>query len=417
MKLLWVKSGSLVPLDTGGKIRSFNLLKELARRHEVTLFTFYAEQPDDTHRDLEQYFHRVIALPFPIPEAGSAGDYLNYATNLFSTRPYSMSKYCKPWVAAQLREHLLGNSYDVIVCDFLLTAAVIPWNIPTPVVLFTHNVEAIIWRRHFEVSRNPVWKAVSWREWYLLDQFERRMLARAESVLTVSENDKRIFAEFVDPAKIAVVQTGVDLDYFHPSAEPELPRRLVFTGSMDWMPNEDGITYFVEEVYPLVRREIPDVELWVVGRKPSEKLKALAGASSGVHVTGTVDDIRPYVWQSTVYVVPLRIGGGTRIKIFEALAMGKAVVSTTIGAEGLPITHGEHLILADTPSDFARETLRLMRDPAARAHLGSSARRLLEQHYGWGAVAEDFTRVLDRTVAAYATRRGAPSPDPVPAGG
>ena len=406
MKLLWVKSGSLIPLDTGGKIRSFNLLKELARRHEVTLFTFYAEQPDDTHRELEKYFHRVIALPFPIPEAGSAGDYFNYAKNLFSTRPYSMSKYCKPWVAAKLREHLREHAYDVIVCYFLLTAAVIPWDARRcPAVLFTHNVEAVIWRRHFEVSRNPIWKAVSWREWYLINQFERRTLARADSVLTVSDNDKKTFSEFVDAARITTVQTGVDLDYFHPSTEPEQAQRLVFTGSMDWMPNEDGIAYFVEEIFPLVRREMSNAELWVVGRKPSEKLKALVTPASGVHVTGTVDDIRPYCWQSAVYVVPLRIGGGTRIKIFEALGMGKAVVSTTIGAEGLPVTHGEHLILADMPADFARETLRLMRDPAARARLGSSARVLLEQHYGWGAVAEDFTRVLDRTVAAYSARR------------
>ena len=414
MRLLWVKSGSLVPLDTGGKIRSFNLLKELARRHEVTLFTFYAEQPDDTHADLTRYFQHVIALPFPIPDAGSAGDYFNYAKNLFSTRPYSMSKYCKPWVAAKLREHLRDHTYDVIVCDFLLTAAVIPWDVPAPVVLFTHNVEAVIWRRHFEVSRNPIWKAVSWREWYLIDQFERRMLARADSVLTVSENDKRIFSRFINPAKITVVQTGVDLDYFHPSAEPEQAQRLVFTGSMDWMANEDGIFYFVEEIFPLVRCEISNAELWVVGRKPSDKLKALATSSSGVRVTGTVDDIRPYVWQSAVYVVPLRIGGGTRIKIFEALGMGKTVVSTTIGAEGLPVTHGEHLILADTPADFARESVRLLRDPTARARLGSNARRLLEQHYGWAAVAEDFSRVLGLTVESYASRRRSSSPDPVP---
>jgi len=415
LRLLWVKSGPLVPLDAGGKIRSFNLLKELARRHEVTLFTFYAEQPDDTHAALAQYFHRVIALPFPIPDAGSTGDYFNYAKNLFTTRPYSMSKYCKPWVAEKLRAHLRDHTYDVIVCDFLLTAAVIPWEVPTPVVLFTHNVEAVIWRRHFEVARNPIWKAVSWREWYLIDRFERRMLARADSVLTVSENDKHIFSKFVDPAKITVVQTGVDLDYFHPSAKPEQPQRLVFTGSMDWMPNEDGVFNFVEESFPLIRREIPNAELWVVGRKPSDKLKALATPTSGVHVTGTVDDIRPYVWQSAVYIVPLHIGGGTRIKIFEALGMGKAVVSTTIGAEGLPVTHGEHLILADTPADFAHESVRLMRDPAARDRLGSNARALLEQHYGWGAVAEDFTRVLHLTVRHYAARRRSSSPDPVPA--
>lgn len=408
MKILWVKSGGLVPLDHGGRIRSYQLAKELARKHEVSLFTFYAEDPTDAHKELEHVFIRVIGIPLHIPPAQSAADLCAYARNLLTLRPYSQAKYCQPQVASRLREHLREVKYDLILCDFLLTAAVIPWEIACPKVLFTHNIEARIWERQVRVARNPVWKAVCYREYLCLSRMERNYIQRADSVLAVSEPDRDFFAEFADPAKIHVIPTGVDVDYFQPVPNSEKLNTLVFTGSMDWLPNEDGIFWFVEQVLPRIRQQIPDVSLWVVGRRASTKLQELGKREPGVHVTGTVDDIRPYVARGSVYVVPLLVGGGTRIKIFEAMAMGKAVVSTTIGAEGLPVTSGEDVILADQPEAFARSVVGLLQDAAERRRIGKAARHLVEKDYSWESVAGQLAEVLESTargVSLTSTKR------------
>jgi sugar transferase (PEP-CTERM/EpsH1 system associated) len=398
VKILWVKSGGLAPLDAGGKIRSFNLLKELAQQHDTTLFLFFGDHTEKEHQQLEQYFTHIICEPIEIPSARGFGEAVDYAGNLLTLRPYSIAKYCRPNVRRALRQLLRKETFDVLICDFLFTAGAIPWDFPGPKIIFTHNVEEQIWRRHFEVTRNPVWKAVSWREYKTVARAERRYLQQADEVLAVSENDKKLFTSYLDPAKITVIPTGVDVNYFRPREEEQRPNTVVFTGSMDWMPNDDAMSYFVAAILPLVRQEIPDVELFVVGRKPSQRLQSLAAQERDLHVTGTVDDIRVYVQKAAVYVVPLRIGGGTRIKIFEAMAMGKAIVSTTIGAEGLPVEHEGNIILADEPREFAKQTVRLLRDQRLREKLGCAARELVEQNYSWASVARHFDGVLQRVL-------------------
>ena len=396
MRILWVKAGGLVPLDTGGKIRSYHILKELASRHEITFFTFYDAHGDDIHRDLERLFARVVLVPLSLPAPRSRQECAEYARNFFTTRPYNMAKYCRPAVANKLLELLQKQRYDVIVCDFVIAAGVVPWEFPVPKVLFTHNVEAMIWRRHLEVARNPGLKAVAWREYRTMARAERIYVTRADHVLAVSENDRDFFARLVESRKISVIPTGVDTEYFQPSASEERPGLLVFVGSMDWLPNEDAVFYFAEQILPRVRRNIPQVNLLIVGRRPSRRLQALAAKSDALQITGQVADIRPYVQGASVCVVPLRVGGGTRLKIFEAMAMGKAIVSTSIGAEGLPVKHGENIILADDPEEFARGVVDLLRNPVVRHRLGEAARQLVERNYSWSAVSADFDTVLSR---------------------
>ena len=398
MKILWVKAGGLVPPDTGGKIRSYNLLRQLAKHHAVTFFSFYAAHENDVHAELSQVFQRVIKIPLHLPAEKSAGELLNYAVHLFSGEPYSLTKYCRPVVCKELRVLLQKETYDVIVCDFLVTAGAIPWDCPCPKVLFSHNVEAIIWQRHYQVARNPLWKALSWREWKRMEAAERRYLQKADHVVTVSENDREVFARFLDPQKLTVTQTGADTEFFQPSVEKEMPNSLVFTGSMDWLPNEDAILYFADEILPIIRRQVPDVTLCVVGRKPSRHLQDLASRVPNMQLTGWVEDVRPYVAQRAVCIVPLRVGGGTRLKIFEAMSMAKAIVSTSIGAEGLPVNDGEHLLLADDPASFAESTIRLLGNASRRAQIGQAARYLVRENYDWATVSKAFARVLESVV-------------------
>jgi polysaccharide biosynthesis protein PslH len=398
MRILWVKSGGLVPLDHGGKIRSFHLAKVLANCHDVTLFTFDQPTNEDAHTELQNIFSRVIFTPLKVPGQRSPREYMAYARNLLSLRPYSERKYCQPHIARKLHEHLSQESYEIIVCDFLLTAGVIPWDLPGFRVLFTHNVEAQIWKRQFQVAKNPIWKAACYREFRTIERMERHYLKIAEHVLAVSEADRNTFSTLIDPRKISVVPTGVDPDYFRPRPGLEQSNALVFTGSMDWMPNEDSIFYFVEQILPIIREAIPDASLCVVGRRPSAKLRKLAGQVDGVTITGRVDDIRPHMAKGSVYVVPLLVGGGTRLKIFEAMAMGKAVVSTSVGAEGLPVTPGKDIVLADQPEEFARQAITLLRSSAKREDLGRSARRLVEQNYSWNAVGTRLSEDLSNLI-------------------
>jgi glycosyltransferase involved in cell wall biosynthesis len=237
---------------------------------------------------------------------------------------------------------------------------------------------------------------------------ESRALSRAEQhyaqiadfVVTVSANDQAFFINYVPPTRTAVIPTGVDVEYFRANGAREEPHTLVFTGSMDWLPNDDAVKYFVGDVLPLVRREVPDARFWAVGRRPLPALRALA--SEAVTVTGTVDDIRPFLDRCAVCVVPLRSGSGTRIKIFEAMAMGKSVVSTTLGAEGLPVTHGQDILLADSPEEFARAIVALLRDPARRRRLGAAARALVERNHSWAAVGTEFEAILTSVRRSFA---------------
>lgn len=399
MKILWVKAGGLVPPDTGGKIRSYNILRELVREHSVTFFSFYAAHPNDSHANLKQIFDRVVCVPLSLPVPKSRAEMLDYGIRLLSAQPYLITKYCRAEVRRKLRVLLQRETYDVIVCDFVSPAGVIPWDSRIPKVLFTHNVEAVIWQRHYEVATNPFWKAISWWEWRKTAAAEQRYLRLADRVLTVSETDRDTFGTFLDARKITVIPTGVDVGYFQPVPTEETPDSLVFTGSMDWLPNEDAIFYFVEAILPLIKEQHPSVSLEVVGRNPSRRLQGLLETEKSVHLTGWVEDIRPFLARGSVCIVPLRIGGGTRLKIFEAMAMGKAVVSTAVGAEGLPVQTGQNILLADTPNDFAASVASLLRDSCQRRRLGTAARRLVLENYSWRKVAETFSRVLQDVLA------------------
>ncbi len=254
-------------------------------------------------------------------------------------------------------------------------------------MLFTHNVEAEIWRRHAETTNSWIARLLYGMQHRRMLRFEGQTLRRFDGVLAVSDADRETFSRLYPGAAAAANPRGADRrghDVLRTrcdaareaSATPS--RSLIFTGSMDWLPNEDAMLFFCREILPLIRAEEPDVTLSIVGRAPTPAVRRLA-SEQGVQVSGRVDDVRPYMREAAVYVVPLRIGGGTRLKIFEAMAMGKAVVSTTVGAEGLPVVGGEHLLLADEPRGFARAVVRLLRDVERAAR--SSSRR----HGSWSS--------------------------------
>ena len=401
MRILWVKMGGLWPPTSGGRTRSLQILSQLSHRHELTLVTTHAtgDDPAGLARRLPRV--RVISESYAPPKFGAAAFPLTLAGSWLSRYPVDLWKWRVPAVREHVAQCLDAGGFDLCVADFLVAAPNVPFD-RVPVLLFEHNVEYLIWQRL--ASLEPRW----WRQ-RLLD-FEWRKMQRCEidaceaAALTVavSEEDRRRLAELAPCARTASIPTGVDTEYFEPAGRPQIAGRLVFSGSMDWHPNEDAIFYFNEAILPRIRARVPEVSLTVVGRNPSDRLRDLA-ARAGITVTGTVDDVRPHIDEAEVYVVPLRAGSGTRLKIFEALAMAKPVVSTTVGAEGLALTHGRDVLLADAPDDFADAVVSLLGDPQRRAAIGRAGRELVEMHFSWRQVARQFEGCCEQAV-----RQGCP---------
>lgn len=389
MRILWVKIGGLWPLTNGGRLRSFNLVSELSARHRVSVLTTHA--PGEDPAALRAQLPRcddVVSYPYASARAGSARFATALARSWLSPLPVDLWKCRIPALREAVAARLAGERFDLCIADFLFAMPNLPRRPRTPVVLFEHNVEYMIWQR---LSRTaPAWqRALLEVEWRKVRRAEARACAEAVLTIAVSDADRAGLAALAPSATVSAIPTGVDTEYFAPRPGPQTPARLVFTGAMDWYPNEDGILYFIESILPAIRQRVPSATLAVVGRNPSNRLRAIA-AAAGVDVTGTVDDVRPHVAGAAVYVVPLRVGGGTRMKIFEGLAMGKAVVSTTVGAEGLPLMSGTHFVRADEPSEFARAVVALLNDPERRRALGDAGRRLVAGHYSWARVAEEF---------------------------
>lgn len=406
MRILWLNAGLLLPLDKGGKLRTWHLMRHLARHHEITYLSFAdPATPPAAHEGMHEVCSALHIVPRRDAAKGSAAFYAGAAARVFDRLPYAAGKYRSREYRARVEELLGSGRYDLVVCDFLVPAVNMPRRLPCPAVLFTHNVEAEIWRRHYERQPGRVQRLLFRQQWQRMLRFEGETVSRFDLVLAVSEADRltlqQLYAKELK-APVFTVATGVDTTYFAPvQTPPQEPRHLVFTGSMDWIPNEDAMKHFCHDVLPLIRAEEPDVTVSIVGRAPTPAVQRLADLP-GVEVTGGVRDVREHVARASVYVVPIRIGGGTRLKIFEAMGMGRAVVSTTIGAEGLPVTDGRDIVIADAPERFAAAVVSLLRDPARRVQLEAAARALVVERYDWTAVAGQLEEALVKAAASPA---------------
>ena len=407
MKLLWLNAGLLLPLDKGGKLRTWHLMRHLARRHEITYLSFAEpDQREEERAGMREVCHVLESIPRSDVAKRTLAFYADAARHIVDPLPYAVGKYRSDAYAARVRRLLENGGFDALVVDFLVPVVNLPLALPIPTVLFTHNVEAEIWRRHAENAANPLTRTLMAQQWKRMLRFERNALSRFDLVLTVSDADRQTFGRLYPGAlrnPAHVVQTGVDTSYFTPFPAAERRAHLVFTGSMDWLPNEDAMLYFAREILPRIRQVEPDATLSIIGREPTPAVRRLA-EEPGIEVTGRVDDVRPHVAAGAVYVVPLRIGGGTRLKIFEAMSMGKAVVSTTVGAEGLPVTPGRDIVLADEPARFAQSVIHLIRDTEARRRIEAAARRVVVEKYDWAAVAGDFEDALAAVRAGFGGR-------------
>lgn len=397
MRILWLKTELLHPLDKGGKIRTYHMLNRLKRDHEVTYLSFArAEDPREAFEQSAEYCHRLVTIPWQEPQKFNARFYCDLTLNLFSPLPYAIRKYRSSSMRSAIEREMRDRDYDVAVCDFLVTSVNLPSISRCAPVLFQHNVESMIWQRHSETQKSGLRRAFFKTEWRKMLAYERAACRRFDAVVAVSDVDRAHMREHFGLNNVYDVPTGVDTDYFRPLATTPNPFELVFTGSMDWLPNQDAILYFASEIMPLIERAVPEFTLKVVGRNPGSALLRFGETNPRIKITGRVDDVRTHVGPAAAYVVPMRIGGGTRLKIYEAMAMGKPVISTSVGAEGLPVRDGQDLLIADTPAEFARAVIRVLTDTQLADSLGERARAVVCESFGWEHAALQFAQVCER---------------------
>ena len=401
MKILWVKAGKLLPVDTGGKIRSFNILRHLARHHEVAFLSYYGGGRDPAYEAaITRQLPRAQTIHTAAPE-GTWTQSLDYILRLPSPAPYAVKKFTHPEVSRAVAHWLSDGSLEVAICDFLSASLNFPDQLAVPVVLFQHNVETMLWRRLARTEKTP-WRKLSYIvEARKMASYEARALQRFQHVIAVSEQDRDVMLTLSSATPITVVPTGVDTEQYQiaPPASGN-PPLVAFTGSMDWEPNIDAVEYFCREIWPAVLAAFPDARFQIVGRNPHARVRRLASAS--VEVTGTVASVTDYLRSATAVIVPLRIGGGTRLKIFEAMAMAKAVVSTSIGAEGLDVTPGRDVLIADDAPSFAAGILRVLREPNLRRSYEQAAAASAAR-FDWSQIAQRFAEVLRDAAASFRT--------------
>jgi glycosyltransferase involved in cell wall biosynthesis len=397
VKILWVKANKILPVHSGGDLRSFNILRQLAVHEEVIFFSYYDEDVDrEYEKKLQEQLPGSVCVNTGRRQASRLARGMDYLLRLPDAAPYAVSRFSCGKVRDRLKRCSNESKPDVVVCDFLDAAVNFPDELAAPAVLFQHNVESEIWRRHATNGSGRARKLIYGMEFSKMLRYEQKMVRKFDHVIAVSEHDKRLMTAWVEAARITVVPTGVDTREFSPAPQPRQEEPLVvFVGAMDWEPNVDAVKYFCAEIWPLVLAKVPGARFRIVGRNPDRRVLSLAGPS--VEVTGRVSSVVEHLRQAAVVVVPLRIGGGTRLKIYEAMAVGKAVVSTTVGAEGLDVHHGKDIILVDSPVTFAESVIRLLIDPGARNRQGQAASELAA-NYGWPRIARKFAEVLQGLV-------------------
>lgn len=394
MKIIFILSQLPYPPDTGAKIRSFNLIKSLSDKHDIALITF----GDSIAEEIRKYCKNVYLI-----SKMQSYVYIQALANIFSRYPYSVNKYYSRNMLARIKELLDNEKFNLIHCDSVQVSKNVLKLTSVPKVLTEHNIESQILYRAALAERNILKKLYLYYQYLKLRRYEISACKQFDRVVTVSEEDKRFLVRFIDEDKISVVPNGVDTEYFKlttPNSLLPTEQSIVFTGSMDWLPNIDAVKYFCKDILPLIWEKKNNLKFYIVGRNAPKDIIALGKNDNRIIVTGSVEDVRPYMEKASVFVVPLRIGGGTRLKILEAMAMEKAVISTSIGCEGLEVIDEKDIIIADGPDKFADKVLMLLDNKEMREEMGKHGRQLVEEKYGWSIISNALDEAWAKAVYA-----------------
>jgi glycosyltransferase involved in cell wall biosynthesis len=393
MKVLWICPFFLHPTDRGGQIRTLGMLKELHKRHEIHFAALNDPRNLEGLQRSFEYSSRHFSVEHAPPGRSSLRIIPQLAGSVSRAVPMAVFRYASRRLRQKIDALIADEHYDSIICDFLSSAP----NLSDlgQCVLFQHNVETTIWQRHVEHSSSRVKKLFFQMQARKMEAYERKICRIVKHVIAVSEIDASRMKRMFGIETVTSVPTGVDVEYFANRGAVAPTSDIIFCGSMDWLPNVDAVVHFLFDVLPLIRDRLPGATFTIAGRSPDARvIKAVQGLT-GVSVTGRVEDMRPYLWGSKISVVPIRIGGGTRLKIYECMAAGVPVVSTTVGAEGLRYHDGADIVIADDPRGFAAACVRLLSENSTRCSIASDALEYARSSLSWEAVSREFELILD----------------------
>jgi glycosyltransferase involved in cell wall biosynthesis len=400
MRVLFLSLTFPVPANNGHKMRTLGLLRALAAEgHDTTLLTFaQPHEVNGNHDSLRALCRDMEVIPLTLTNLSAATDYLQRLRMLASHRPYTEWRFRSREMRARLMAHLRHRAFDAIICDSVFSATNLP-HTTRPVLVNNVDIEHLIIKRYIAHERNLAKRAYAWLECHKLRRWEHRVCSRATVSMACSEHDRHVLRTLCPGARIMVVPNVVDTDQYNPTTSAEDPYTLLYQGGMDWYPNRDAVEFFISAVLPELQRLDSRVKFVVGGRNTSEKFRRRFAKVPGVEFTGTVPDMQPVIARAAVCVVPLRIGSGTRLKILEAAAMRKAIVSTRLGVEGLEFVDGRDIVLADEPQAFARAVAILIADPARRRILGHAARQRTEQQYSFPVLRSALRTLLGASLS------------------
>jgi glycosyltransferase involved in cell wall biosynthesis len=384
------------PPNSGKRIRTLNLTLRLAQKHRITYICHRNADPAEACRAAAFFLANgieTVVVDRAIPPKCGLGFYARLAANLLSPLPYSVASHNSRALREAIREHARTHAVDLWQCEWTPYAEALRAATGGKRLVMAHNVESLIWRRYYENEHGPLRRWFIKGQWRKFERFERRVLAEVDHTIAVSPVDAALFSGEFGARRVSIVDNGVDTVNFRPAVGPREPARILFLGSLDWRPNLDAVAVLLERIFPAVRSTIPDAELWLVGRQPPDALRRRIFAYPNVELHADVPDVRPFLGSCGMLAVPLRIGGGSRLKILEALASGVPVVSTRVGAEGLCLDPERHLTIVEDTDRMAAAIVETIRSPrTARAKALAGRERVLER-YDWGTLADRLEQV------------------------
>jgi len=384
--------------------RGYNIIREIARYNSVHLLAFIHpdilksdNEIEEAKKELCKFCNSVEFFHLWVKES-RMNKYAGLLSGLFYSKPFSVLAHRSKRMDSRIDWLLKKEQFDLIHYDTIALSRFNRNNITIPKVMTHHNIESNLMRRRAQVEKNVLAKYYLSLQAKRLQVYEEAESGKYAVNIVMSEKDGEELKKINPHVNIEVVPNGVDTTYFTPDHGEET-KSVIYTGGMNMFANRDAVLYFLNEIWPAIKAKEPDVQFYAIGQDPPPELAQISRRDPHVIVTGYVDDIRPFVSKAAVYVVPLRVGGGTRLKILDAMAMGKAIVSTSIGCEGLEVSNGENILISDNPTAFVENTVELLKNMRKRGDLGAAARRLVESKYGWETIGRTLQQVYEKAVS------------------